>query len=523
MNINRDDTMMAVQEFFGRFVTSVENLRPLSYTPPNVGFFCIAAATLIALLLRSLLRKRDFATFDEHVGSPPSMESQIRAGFKKFKQPFMIKMNIGPMLMLQTEHIDEIKNTQAFSFADFFGRIFFSSYPGFEAFGRFVEDNVFSNVVRVKLTQALAMFTEDLSQETAFSLPAVFPQSGEWTESNLYPDCLALVTRLSSLVFVGREFDRLDDWHRVSNLYGYHSTEAARTLRQWHPLLRPIVHWFLPETTFIRKLLKEAREIIEPEVEKRKIDRQKRLAEGKQPRKSLDTVDWFVECAEGRPFDITVGELTLAGVAIHTTTFTLVNVLLDICTHPDVIEPLRKEIKDVLAEDGGLGRQSLHKLKLMDSLLKESQRVNSISSVGMGRMTTDLVKLHNGKKIQKGTLVGVAPLPMYDPVIFDHPEQFDAFRFATKRQKASQENKWQFTTTSPEHIGFGHGLHACPGRFFAGNELKIALVHLLLKYDWKLPAGETRPGLVDPPGEFFRVLGGQPRLLFKSVATDVNF
>jgi hypothetical protein len=138
------------------------------------------------------------------------------------------------------------------------------------------------------------------------------------------------------------------------------------------------VHWFLPETTFIRKLLKEAREITEPEVEKRKAERRKRLAEGKQSRKSLDTVDWFVECAEVA--HLTLGELTLAGVAIHPTTFTLVNVLLDICTHPDVFVPLRKEIKDVLAEDGGLRRQFLHKLKLMDSLLKESQRVNSISS-----------------------------------------------------------------------------------------------------------------------------------------------
>ena len=33
-------------------------------------------------------------------------------------------------------------------------------------------------------------------------------------------------------------------------------------------------------------------------------------------------------------------------------------------------------------------------------------------------------------------------------------------------------------------MGFGYGEHACPGRFFASNEIKIALAHLLLKYDW---------------------------------------
>jgi cytochrome P450 len=85
-------------------------------------------------------------------------------------------------------------------------------------------------------------------------------------------------------------------------------------------------------------------------------------------------------------------------------------------------------------------------------------------------MITDLVKLHNGKKIEKGTLVGFAPLPMSDPKFFENPEKFDAFRLATKRQKAGQENKWQFSTTSPEHIGIGHGLHACPDRFFSRQQ-----------------------------------------------------
>ena len=35
--------------------------------------------------------------------------------------------------------------------------------------------------------------------------------------------------------------------------------------------------------------------------------------------------------------------------------------------------------------------------------------------------------------------------------------------------------------------------HACPGRFFASNEMKIALSHLLLKYDWELPEDGESP------------------------------
>jgi cytochrome P450 len=37
------------------------------------------------------------------------------------------------------------------------------------------------------------------------------------------------------------------------------------------------------------------------------------------------------------------------------------------------------------------------------------------------------------------------------------------------------------------------GKHACPGRFFAGNELKAMMAHLLLKYDIRAEVEGVRP------------------------------
>jgi hypothetical protein len=48
-----------------------------------------------------------------------------------------------------------------------------------------------------------------------------------------------------------------------------------------------------------------------------------------------------------------------------------------------------------------------------------------------------------------------------------------------------------FQINRPDSLEFGHGSHACPGRFFAVNVLKAIVAHLLLKYDLKLRDGDT--------------------------------
>lgn len=86
----------------------------------------------------------------------------------------------------------------------------------------------------------------------------------------------------------------------------------------------------------------------------------------------------------------------------------------------------------------------------------------------------------------------MGPVLVKDPSIFPNPETFDGHRFLNLRSTPGNENKHQFVTTSPECNVFGHGHHACPGRFFASNELKLLLAHMVMMYDFKLPDGQTK-------------------------------
>ena len=79
---------------------------------------------------------------------------------------------------------------------------------------------------------------------------------------------------------------------------------------------------------------------------------------------------------------------------------------------------------------------------------------------------------------------------VHDQSIYPEPTKFDVARFLHLRNQPGNENKHQFVTTTSTHMGFGHGQHACPGRFFASNEIKIALCFLLVRYEFRFVPGE---------------------------------
>lgn len=190
-----------------------------------------------------------------------------------------------------------------------------------------------------------------------------------------------MVARLSTLVFMGEKICRDEDWINVSVNYTIDAFTGARELRLWPSVLRPFVHWFLPSMQKLRKHLVIARSIVNREIEKRQMIRDGKLPPEDPPRTHPDALDWFEELSEmyHLSFDGSRGQVGLSMAAIHTTSNLLTNIMYDLAAHPDLIQPLRAEICTVAAEDGVLKKTSLLKLKLMDSVMKESQRTHPVS------------------------------------------------------------------------------------------------------------------------------------------------
>jgi hypothetical protein len=90
-----------------------------------------------------------------------------------------------------------------------------------------------------------------------------------------------------------------------------------------------------------------------------------------------DTLQWFEETAQGRPYDPVRFQLALAFASIHTTADLLIQGLLDLCSADnwdEICHELREEIITSLRQEGWK-KPLIARLKLMDSTLKESQRM----------------------------------------------------------------------------------------------------------------------------------------------------
>ncbi|KAI6335046.1 hypothetical protein MCOR30_003911 [Pyricularia oryzae] len=355
------------------------------------------------------------------------------------------------------------------------------SLPGMEAFSfAGTHRELMHDVITRHLNRALPSMLSGIAEEASECLNSLWGKSSEWKTIPLYESMLSTISQVSIRVFLGPEMSRNKRWVQVNLQYTVVGLGAVSALRRWPRFLLPIIHHFHPQMRATRALIKEAKEILRPIVESRKSKRD-------GPSNSLD---WFQEVAaqRGDRYNPEVAQLTFSVAAMHSTTDHLTQVLFDLARHQDAVHALRREMVKVIGDEGWTVT-ALNNLKLMDSVLKESQRLKPVNQVFNKRAVLKDIYLSNGVCLPKGSFVAVSSR-MRDPAVYHDPDEFKPDRFVKLASSDSETARYSgFSAVSIDHTGFGFGKHACPGRTYVTLELKIILCHILLLYDIKVPEG----------------------------------
>ncbi|KAK6065745.1 cytochrome P450 oxidoreductase [Seiridium cupressi] len=173
---------------------------------------------------------------------------------------------------------------------------------------------------------------------------------------------------------------------------------------------------------------------------------------------------------------------------------TLYFILAELVARPALVEELRDELKASTDRHGYLPQNHVSGLPKLDSVMRESSRVNAFSYLTLFRKVLGPTQLSVGPSLPAGSLICVdANHLTTDPSRWSNAETFEPMRFFRMRQEPGQENLHQFTSLGSDVPVWGDGLQACPGRVFAASTIKIILAHLLLSYDLQLPEGAQKP------------------------------
>ncbi|XP_040078317.2 cytochrome P450 4V2 [Ixodes scapularis] len=158
-----------------------------------------------------------------------------------------------------------------------------------------------------------------------------------------------------------------------------------------------------------------------------------------------------------------------------TTTMAVAWCLYLIGLHRQVQMKVQEELDDVLGgePDRNITPEDMKKLKYMDCVIKESQRL--CPSVPLiGRTATEELKL-GGHTIPEGTNIGLILYVLHrDPDAFPRPEEFDPDRFLP--ENSASRHPFAF-------IPFSAGSRNCIGQKFASMEIKIILGHVLRSFN----------------------------------------
>lgn len=204
--------------------------------------------------------------------------------------------------------------------------------------------------------------------------------------------------------------------------------------------------------------------------------------------------------------DVMSGRLTAANLgSMHLTSMQVTNMLLNILgsdAEHSTISILRDEVAQVMGSDTKWSKGHISKMIKADSVARETLRCHSFGGRAIFRkVMVDNLETDTGVKLPKGTIVSFLGQPaQMDEDNYHEPLKFDPFRFSRGQQdegatSSAVVKRQAFVTTAPDHLPFGHGKHACPGRFLVDFELKMIIAYVLTHYDLEFPEeyGGKRP------------------------------
>ncbi|KIM38724.1 hypothetical protein M413DRAFT_447671 [Hebeloma cylindrosporum] len=415
----------------------------------------------------------------------------VNAGLKKwpntmFKIPDLLEWVV---VTPEPSVIDEIRKApeNSLSSADAFDEALQTEYT---LGAQFTKNPYHAPIIRAKLTRALPQLMPEIHEEVVDAFNEFIPLTSDWSSVKALDTFMNVICRVSNRIFVGRPLCRDPEFVALNVQYTKDVAVAGTLLRLVPTFLRPLANKLVSN---VPKRMREGLKQLAPLFAARRKQREASKYHDEQP---LDILTWMLDEAKGEEatdWYLTARILAVNFAAIHTSSMTFTHAFYYLAAFPEYMKPLREEVEDIVQREGWTkaGIDQMHKI---DSFIKESQRLHPLTIVAMKRIAVNDHTFSDGTTVPRGTTIGIALDSVHlNEKIYPDALRFDPFRFVKLKEQDITGRRFDLVTTGVDSLGFGHGRHSCPGRYFAACELKLMLAHVVMNYDVKLENEGVRP------------------------------
>ena len=316
-----------------------------------------------------------------------------------------------------------------------------------------VKNPIHEQVIRGNMVRKLEAFTSPVMDELRHCFEDYWGTATGWHEVNIWESMLKLFARTSNRMFVGLPLCREEDFLDGCRNFATNVMISGFFLKLMPTWVKPVLGYLAIAPNWWH--YRNAAKFLIPLIESR-LKQMQQMPE-KDPADLLpnDFVTWSIVSSlesndprERTPELIAKRTMTTNFAAIHTTTMTSTNLLIDLLGSDHergYLEALGSEIAEInKANSGEWSKSALAAMTRTDSALRESMRLSGFVVFGVERKVVAKagVTLPDGTKIPYWGNIAVPAWGIHhDKDLYENPLDYDAFRFSRHREALGEANQ----------------------------------------------------------------------------------
>ncbi|KAK7516260.1 cytochrome P450 monooxygenase [Phyllosticta citriasiana] len=391
------------------------------------------------------------------------MDKWAERGYRKFhkalNKPFVTKVFGRDYLLMPPEYLDDVGKADEHNLS--FAHCFSEAFNVPVSAGDVYSSNLMPDAVNKYMNPQLPSLVETMNSECDYTLSTEIGTANEWKTVQAFPTFTSMAHRITIAILLGKELARNKDFIETSQSFN-RSLFISAILINGVALgpLRNVVAWFAAIKH--RSDLSRCTKHLVPKIEKTRS----------QMDKYDDAVKWMIELAkddpvESKPQRMAHQLMHLMFAGSSAPGGLVVQMVYQVLTSPEYLEPLRREIASMLEET----------VSIMRAVMKEP------------------FQFHDGYTLPAGSRFAFPIHAIHrDPDNYEDPLTFRGFRFANQVADKQEINA---STVDRAFLTFGYGQHACPGRVYAVRLAKLIFAKLIHEYDmeWAEPMTRRPPNM----------------------------